>query len=173
MPPAILPKCAVIIGYGTPSRGDDGIGPELMNRAEAWLAGHPGHGPIELLQDFQLQIEHSLDLDDAAVALFLDASVSARAPYTFTRLASSQDASYTTQELSPASVLHVFEQVNQRPPPPCYLLSVRAEQFDLGAAIAPAAMENLEAAWALLRLLLEEPRPEVWAGRLTPGPEHA
>jgi hydrogenase maturation protease len=162
-------KRAVIIGFGNPSRGDDGIGPELMNRAEALVELHPEAYDVECIQDFQLQIEHSMDLDGPGMALFLDASVSAAPPFTLTRLRPSQDASYTTHELSPSSVLHVFEQVNHRPPPPCFLLSVRADQFDLGVDIAPPAMANLEAAWDLLTRLMANLDLAFWEAQLTPG----
>ena len=160
-------RTAVVFGYGNPSRGDDGIGPELMRRAETLAASSPALAGLDLIQDFQLQIEHAMDLVDAPLALFIDASVSARAPYTFTRLVASQDTSYTTHELSPASVLHVFGQLKAGAPPPSYLLSVRAELFDLGAEIAPPALENLEAAWRLLEKLFAEQEPAVWDTYLT------
>jgi hydrogenase maturation protease len=161
-------KQAVIFGYGNPSRGDDGIGPELMDRAERLLAEVPALAAgLELIQDFQLQIEHALDLQGVGLALFLDASVAAQAPYTFTRLASAQDLSYTTHELSPASVLHVYGQMNLGAAPPSYLLSVRAELFDLGAPIAPAAQANLEAAWQLVEKLCASLEPAAWDAFLT------
>lgn len=160
-------KKAVVFGYGNPSRGDDGIGPELMRRAESLAAEVPALAGIELIQDFQLQIEHAMDLVDVPLALFVDASVSAAAPYTFTRLVSSQDPSYTTHELSPASVLHVYGQMKVGEAPPSYLLSVRADLFDLGADIAPPAQANLEAAWALMEKLFARPEAEAWNAFLT------
>ncbi len=158
---------AVVIGYGNPSRGDDGIGPELMRRAEALLPGHPAAGRIEILQDFQLQIEHALDLEGVDLALFVDASVSAAAPYAFTRLQAAQDPTYTTHELSPASVLDVYAQLRVGPAPPSYLLSVRGERFDLGADIAAPAQANLEAAWVLLQRLFEQLEPGAWQREVT------
>jgi hydrogenase maturation protease len=140
-----------------------------MRRAEELLEGHPAAASIELIQDFQLQIEHALDLQGVDLALFLDASVSAAAPFTFTRLASSQDNSYTTHELSPSSVLHVYGQMNLGPAPPSFLLSVRAEQFELGTDLAPAAQANLEAAWALLLQLFAHLEVPFWEARVTPG----
>ena len=160
-------RTAVLFGYGNPRRGDDGIGPELMRRAESLVESVPALAGLDLIQDFQLQIEHAMDLVDVPLALFIDASVSAEAPYTFTRLAASADNSYTTHELSPSSVLHVFGQLKVGDAPPSYLLSVRAELFDLGAEIAPKAQANLEAAWALLEQLFVAPSPEAWDAFLT------
>jgi hydrogenase maturation protease len=133
---------AVIFGCGNPSRGDDALGPALMDRAEQFIDGRPFRVRIDLIQDFQLQIEHALDLQGACLALFLDASATAKAPYTFTRLTSAQDPGWSTHELSPASLLRVFEQLQLGAAPPSYLLSVRGERFQLGENLAPRALEN-------------------------------
>ena len=60
------------------SRGDDGLGPLLLARiAEA------GWDNAELIEDFQLQIEHALDLQGADLALFIDAGKDTPAPFSF------------------------------------------------------------------------------------------
>ena len=51
------PAPRLVIGIGNPSRGDDAIGPLAVERLEALAL--PG---VELLTDFQLQVEHALDL---------------------------------------------------------------------------------------------------------------
>ena len=48
--------------------GDDGLGPLLLGRVVA--ARWP---EVTTIEDFQLQIEHALDLEGAEAALFLDA----------------------------------------------------------------------------------------------------
>jgi hydrogenase maturation protease len=157
----------VILGWGNPSRGDDGLGPAMMRRVEAWLEQHSQAGNIDLVEDFQLQIEHALDLVGRDMALFIDASASCAAPFTFTRLSPDRDSSFTTHELSPESVLHVYKQVHNNPPPPCFLLSLRGESFALGQPIAEPAAAYLEAAWAFLALLLHHIDPQAWEDRLT------
>ncbi|OIQ71932.1 hypothetical protein GALL_464450 [mine drainage metagenome] len=82
-------------------------------------------------------------------------------------MAPARDDSYTTHELSPGAVLQVFQQVEgAAPPPSSYILSVRGERFDLGEPLSPGAEAHLEAAWAFLQGLLEDPRPAAWADRL-------
>ena len=66
----------VVFGWGNVSRGDDGLGPLLLARiAEA------GWAESTLIEDFQLQLEHALDLQGADLALFLDAGKGTPAPF--------------------------------------------------------------------------------------------
>ena len=156
----------VVFGYGNPSRGDDALGPLLLERAEAWLEEQPGLD-VTTVGDFQLQIEHALDLQGRALALFLDADAACAPPCALRRAQPNQDASYTTHELSPQAVLMVYRQVTGQEPPPAFILSVRGEQFELGAPLSPAAERHLEAAWALLRKVLMDARAEIWQEQLS------
>ena len=134
----------LIIGIGNPSRGDDALGPLLIERLEALAP--PG---VELLTDFQLQVEYALDLQGRQEVIFIDASVNAPAPYTFTPAAAEEDASYSSHELSPGAVLHAYQKLFG-PPPNAYVLAVRGDSFELGDELSPAARSNLEAAYAFL-----------------------
>ena len=146
-----------MIGCGNPSRGDDALGPELLHRAEA--LGAPG---LEVLEDFQLQIELSLDLVGRKLVLFVDASLIAAAPFEFRRLQPARDESWSTHALRPEALLHVFQVVQRREPPPAYLLAVRGETFELGQPLSETAARNLAAASAFLARLVGDPRPEAW-----------
>ena len=157
----------VVLGWGNPSRGDDAIGPELMHRAQDLVASDPAYTGIALVEDFQLQIEHALDLQNASLALFLDASQAATAPFTLTRLASEADTSTTSHQLSPQAVLQVYAQLGLGPPPPSYLLRVRGDRFDLGAPLAAPAAANLEAAWTLVARLLGNRDHAAWEAQVT------
>jgi hydrogenase maturation protease len=163
--PSGVPRI-VLFGYGNPSRGDDALGPMLLERAEAWLATRPDLA-VELVADFQLQIEHALDIQDRDLALFLDADIACTAPFSFRRAQPSHDASYTTHELSPGAVLHVCQEITGQAPPPAFILSVRGERFELGEPISPAAALNMDAAWAFLKKLLEDGHVEAWEERVT------
>lgn len=152
----------LIFAYGNPSRGDDALGPQLLDLLAESRAQHPEWPDFDLVTDFQLQVEHSVDLEGRDLSLFIDASVSCPSPFLFSPLHPAQDARYTTHEMSPQAVLHVFEQVYQRAAPPSFLLSVRGESFELGEPLSPAAVENRDAALALLVQLCSQPNPEVW-----------
>lgn len=152
----------LIFGYGNPSRGDDALAPVLLQRLDELVLPD-----VELITDFQLQVEHALDLVGRELALFIDASVAAPAPYAFTRLAPQQDASYTSHEMSPAAVLHVYREIHGSEPPPCFQLAVRGEFFDLGTPLSEDAERHAEAAFALLRELCGHPRLPDWERRLS------
>lgn len=157
-----LTATLLIFGYGNPSRGDDALGPQLLDLLAAQLSSQPGWPEIELLTDFQLQIEHAADMVNRELVLFLDASVSCPAPCRLSRLHPAQDARYTTHTMSPEAVLHVFERVYRQPAPPAFLLSVRGEGFELGEPPSRTAVESRDAALELLIQLCARPHPDAW-----------
>lgn len=153
----------LILACGNPSRGDDALGPLFLDRLVALQEQRGADwNHVELLTDFQLQIEHAVDLENRTLALFVDASVSCPAPYQFTRLQPIRDASYTSHALSPAAVLHVYQQINHAPPPPAFQLAIRGKSFELGEPLSAAAEANLAAALAFADPLLTTPQIAIW-----------
>ena len=146
----------LIFAYGNPSRGDDALGPLLLEHLQALNLAH-----VEMLTDFQLQVEHAYDLQGRERVLFIDASVSCTAPYVFSRLHAQKDTSYTTHVMSPMAVLHVYRELYGEPPP-AYLMQVRGECFELGAVLSPEAAANLQAAFDLLQRLCAESDLQEW-----------
>ena len=143
--PAEVPAPAVppvlVFAWGNPSRGDDAVGPRIEERlGQRHLPG------VELLTDFQLQIEHVVDLEHRACVVFVDASVSAIPPFEFAPLQPAADSSYTTHAMSPQALMTVYQRVNRRNPPPCYLLSVRGYEFELGRPLSEAAGQHADQA---------------------------
>jgi hydrogenase maturation protease len=161
-------KPVVIFAVGNPSRGDDAIGPECYGRLEKMLKNEILAGGVELIEDFQLQIEHALDLHGRQLALFIDAGVDTPAPYVFERIFPSTAVAHTSHALSPQAVLQVYRQTEGSEPPPAFVLCVRGERFELGEALSGEASERLEAAVGLLVELCRQPRLPTWerlAGR--------
>ncbi len=135
----------LIFGWGNPSRGDDALGPLFVERIAA--LDLPG---VECLTDFQLQVEHALDLENRERILFIDASMETGAPYRQRRLSPAHDASFSTHAMSPEAVMQVYVGLHDADPPPCTLLAIRGERFELGEPLSRSAAANLEAAiaWA-------------------------
>jgi hydrogenase maturation protease len=152
----------LILACGNPSRGDDALGPLFLDRLAELRDQRSDWNDVELLTDFQLQIEHAVDLENRALTLFVDASVSCPAPYQFTRLQPIRDSSYTSHALSPAAVLHVYQQIHHAPPPPAFQLAIRGESFELGEPLSAAAEANLAAALAFADRLFTTPQIEIW-----------
>jgi hydrogenase maturation protease len=135
----------LVIGIGNPSRGDDAIGPLAIERLQA--LDLPG---VELLTDFQLQVEHALDLIGRREVVFIDAAAGGSAPFRFESSAPAADASATSHALSPAAVLEAFRRVTEEPLPSAFVLAVRGYDFELGAPMSAAAARNLDAAMEML-----------------------
>jgi len=131
-------KPVLVFAYGNPSRGDDALGPLLLEALENQV----GTNTVEFIVDFQLQIEHALDLQGRRVAIFVDASVKAEMPYQFSRLAPLRDRSYTSHAMSPAALLDVYQALYGEPPP-AFLLGIAGLSFELGEALSPGAAQNL------------------------------
>lgn len=143
MPPAPL----LVLGVGNPSRGDDALGPMFVERASEALRGEIASGAVELVTDFQLQIEHALDLEGRTRVVFVDASVSASPPFELSRIEPRRDASCSTHAMSPEAVLETYRGVVGEPPE-SWVLAIRGQRFELGEALSEEARGHLEAALA-------------------------
>lgn len=154
-------KPVLLFAYGNLSRGDDALGPLLLQQVEDT---HCLDG-IELLTDFQLQIEHALDLENRTLVLFVDASVAGDEAFDFIELAPSRDDSYTTHAMSPVAVLAVYQAIKKQVPPPCFLLSIKGEAFELGEGLSKPAEQYLAQAGQFVGQLLAEANVDRWRER--------
>lgn len=143
-------KPILVFGYGNPSRGDDAVGPLLLDYLEQRI----DLSETELMTDFQLQIEHAMDLQSRKLVLFVDASVSCREAFSLTELRPAHDNSYTSHAMSPSALLQVYQNINKTPPPPSFLLSIRTEHFELGAPVSSNTLDNLIQACVFAEQLL-------------------
>jgi hydrogenase maturation protease len=154
--PSIKPN--LVFTWGNPSRGDDALGPTIYE-----LLQQENLASVDLLTDFQLQIEHAIDLEKRDRILFVDASITASAPFELVQLQPEEDASYTTHAMSPQALLAVYRQINKCPPPPAWLLSIRGYAFGLGLPLTAAAESNSQAAFRYIKQLFDPSRTTIWA----------
>ena len=141
-----MPGSTLIFGWGNPSRGDDALGPVFAERLQALSLARPDWGEMTFQTDFQLQVEHALDLQGHSRILFVDASSTGPAPFSMVPVVPNKDASFTTHSMTPQAVLHTYCELEARPPPPSWLLGIRGEDFELGEAMSRSAQQHLEAA---------------------------
>jgi hypothetical protein len=64
--------------------------------------------------------------------------------------------------MSPAAVLDVYQSIKKQTPPPCFLLSIKAEKFELGEDLSTQAENNLDKACQFAGQLLQSPDLKVW-----------
>jgi hydrogenase maturation protease len=153
-----MAKPVLLFGYGNLSRGDDALGPLLLEFVE----NNIDLTDIDLLTDFQLQIEHALDLENRRLVLFIDASVACNNAFDFTELKPAKDDSYTTHAMSPSAVLAVYQSIKKLTPPPCFLLGIKGERFELGESLSHNAEKHLVLANHFIQGLLDNPDPDSW-----------
>ena len=144
---------SLVFGWGNLSRGDDALGPLFIEQVRDTWAACAG---VECLEDYQLQIEHALDLVGRQRVLFVDANLTCQAPFEVTPLRAVQDASFTTHAMSPQALMQVFCDLQGMPPPPCTLLAIRGERFELGEPPSAQALAHLDAALQWAKTWLEQ-----------------
>lgn len=151
------PLHLLVMAIGNPSRGDDALGPLLAGRLAADLPER-----VELLVDFQLQVEHALDLERAALALFIDAQVGLTDSFRFAEIAPQPMDAAFSHALRPEKVLGVMARLGLPHRPAAFVLGVRASRFELGEGLSATASDALDAATAFTRTLLAQPDPACW-----------
>jgi hydrogenase maturation protease len=142
-----MPAPILVLTCGNPSRGDDALGTGLHDLLVAHKRDTGELPEVEVLTDFQLQIEHAVDLQGRDCIIFADASVNCAEPFEMKTLVAARDDTFTTHAMSPASVLSVYRQVNGVEPPPAYMLEIRAYEFGLGKQMTDKARANLQQAF--------------------------
>ena len=150
----------LVLAVGNPSRGDDALGPMLLEALRA--EGVEGNGQVELLGDFQLQIEHVIDLRGRRGVLFVDAARPGTTDLTLKRLAAASTLPVLSHALEPAAVLHVARRLGETVPP-AWQLAIEGEAFELGAGLSAVARARLPLALAQARQWVSE------QGAGTPG----
>lgn len=136
----------LILAVGNPSRGDDALGPMLLDRLR-----EAADSDVEYIEDFQLQVEHALDLAGRQAVLFVDAALpGAAVGASLTPLRADAQVPPASHALRPQAVLCVAQQLPD-PVPPAWQLAIEGERFALGEGLSPCAQQNLEAAVELAR----------------------
>lgn len=154
----------VVFAWGNESRGDDGLGPRLAARIHAADWPH-----VTLVEDFQLQVEHALDLVGQDFALFVDGGQGTPAPFLFRRTAPRRIISHTSHGVGPEAVLEAYRQVMNAEPPPAFVLCMAGERFALEEGLSRRAQSHLAAAWGFVVPLLSWPEVAQWQAVQTAG----
>ena len=158
-----MPAPVLIFAIGNESRGDDALAPLLVRGLEGYAEAA---GLIELIEDYQLQVEHVTDLLDRSVVLFVDADVSCIEPFYFSEIAAEKDSSYTSHVMTPFALLHTYRQVYGADAPPAFLMRIRGYDFELGNPLSGKAAVNLDAAMERMRELCADANLQRWRQRL-------
>jgi len=157
----------LIFALGNESRGDDAIAPLLLRRLATWLEAENIAERFELLEDFQLQVEHATDMVGRKLVLFIDAGMDTPAPCNFYRARSNDSRTLFSHAITPEAVLSTYQQVYQQAPPPAFVLCIRGERFELGEPPTAEVEQRMELAMGLLQELMREADESSWESRST------
>ena len=139
-------KPLLLIGYGNPGRGDDGLGPALVEHLET-----VGEGRIELISDYQLTVDLAYDIVPFQTVVFADASMTGDAPYSFQAISPAPPFSFTSHSQRPEGVLYVASELFGARPQ-AYLLAIRGYRFnEFNEELSTAARGNLQASIEFVR----------------------
>lgn len=152
----------LIFAIGNESRGDDAIAPLLLRRLGEWMEAENMAGRFELLEDFQLQVEHATDMVGRELVLFIDAGLDTQAPYSFYRAKGNDSRTLFNHAITPEAVLSTYRQVYQQTPPPAFVLCIRGERFELGEPPSAEAEQRMIAAMEFLRQLVQQAEEDSW-----------
>jgi len=128
----------LVFSWGNPSRGDDALGPKMHVEMESLAFKN-----VELLTDYQLQIEHCLDLQNRDHVFFVDASISAQEPFEVSEIKPKKDNSFSSHAMTPFALLQACSDTAMLPEANFYLLSIRGYEFGLGQKFSSKARNNL------------------------------
>jgi hydrogenase maturation protease len=134
----------LVLGYGNPGRGDDGLGPALANRIEGLR--QPG---LTTLDAYQLNIEDALDVAEHDVVWFVDAARTGPSPFCVRELAGAARHEFTSHLVRPEAVLALARDGWGRTPK-AFLLAIRGYRFAFVERLSREAASNLRAAEAML-----------------------
>ena len=132
----------LVLGWGNPGRGDDGLGPALTELLGARL----GEG-VAAASDYQLQVEDAAECAAHRRVIFVDADRSGPEPFSCRRLQpSTSPLSFSSHSVSPGGLLAITRELF-RQEPEAWVVGVRGYEFDeFHEGLSQRARANLAAA---------------------------
>ena len=143
----------LVYGYGNPGRGDDGLGPALVDALEPF-----GAYGVTCESDYQLAVEDAATLAKYDVVVFVDAAMSGPEPFWFDHVQPSRELSFSSHSAMPGQVVALAREMFGAQVK-AYALGIRGYRFgDLGDSLSEPARANLALALAFVQRAVSEQR---------------
>jgi hydrogenase maturation protease len=134
-----LPSHVLILAYGNPLRGDDGV----AWRAADLLRGRLSPKRVDILCSHQLLPEFAELAADADGVLFIDAAEAGEPGHiVWQEVDPGADSSHNSHSLTPAQLLTLGESLYGARPP-AIAISIAAASFQHGETLSPAVQRAL------------------------------
>lgn len=133
----------LLIGYGNPGRGDDGLGPAFSEAISAC-----GLTSLEVETDYQLVAEHALAVTERDLVVFVDAMMGEEVSFRFGRIVAARPEALGSHSLRPETVLALADTLYGGAPE-AWVLGISGYEFgEVREGLSKQAEANLEAAKA-------------------------
>jgi hydrogenase maturation protease len=162
-------KRIAVLGWGNPSRGDDGLGPALVHQLERAESMHSAWPSLHLVVMHQLQPEHVLELENCDAAIFVDAATGLEGPYVFRSITPAADIRANTHAFTPAELLLTYNRALDTAPPRSFSLELAGSKFGLDVPLSEQAKESVALAVGFLEWAFDHPAAEEWLARADSG----
>lgn len=131
----------LLIGYGNPGRGDDGLGPAFAEQIAA--VGLP---ELRVEIDYQLTVDHAPLVARHDLVVFADAAMDLTEPFRFAPLEPGAPAALGSHAVTPAAVLTLARDLFGHAPS-AFLLGISGRAFDeVKEGLSGTAQANLSLA---------------------------
>lgn len=144
-------KSGLVLAFGNPVRGDDGIGPAAAEYLEnSRLEG------ITVDCNYQLCLEDAVEVAEHDFTVFIDASLDGEEPFTFTEIEERNDPAVFTHALEPSRILglanNLFEKKRAG-----YMLGIRGYDFTMfSEGLTEKAQDNMKKAMDYITAFLSK-----------------
>lgn len=143
----------LLIGYGNPGRGDDGLGPAFARRIAARQL--PG---LSVEIDYQLTVDHALMAAQAERVVFADAALDAEAPFYFRPVGGTATGALGSHSIGPDDAV-ALARLLFGAAPQGFVLGLRGAAYgEMRDGLSEAAAESLAAAEAFFLAWYGAPR---------------
>ena len=133
----------LLIGFGNPGRGDDGLGPAFARRIAARQL--PG---LTVEIDYQLTVDHALMIAAAERVVFADAALDVEDAFYFRRAAEAAGGSLGSHSIGPDDAM-ALSRLLFGASPPGFVLGLRGAAFgEMAEGLSEVALGSLDAAEA-------------------------
>ena len=140
----------LVLGWGNPGRGDDGLGPAFVQAiGELEIPG------VAVDSDYQLQVEDAAEVARYQRVLFVDADRRKGQPFWLGRLQPDGELAFSTHSVSPAAILRLANDLFGANPD-AWILGIRGYRFDeFSESLSGRARRNLELALRYVQVALQ------------------
>lgn len=141
----------LIVGYGNPTRSDDGIGIEVANRI-----ARENFSDVTVIITQQLHLDVLEEISECKTIILVDASQETKG-VSLKKVDSGDDALFnSSHHLRPELLLALAKRLYGLEPE-LYVCSIQGENFDFGDTLSPKVKKRAQKAFHLICGLLPQP----------------